>query len=54
MNYFENRPSTSIYEILYRKMTRIVLVGLGYVGLSIALEFASYFKVVGLLLIRPE
>ncbi|MCB0408981.1 MAG: nucleotide sugar dehydrogenase [Flavobacteriales bacterium] len=37
----------SIYEKLKNKETKIAVIGLGYVGLPIALEFARSMKVVG-------
>ncbi len=37
----------NIYEKLVKKEATIALVGLGYVGLPIALEFAKSFKVIG-------
>ncbi len=37
----------SLYERLCNKEARLALVGLGYVGLPIALEFANHFKVIG-------
>jgi UDP-N-acetyl-D-glucosamine/UDP-N-acetyl-D-galactosamine dehydrogenase len=36
-----------IYEALLQKEKKIAVIGLGYVGLPIALEFAKYFSVVG-------
>ena len=36
-----------IYENLIKKEAKLALVGLGYVGLPIALEFAKRVKVVG-------
>lgn len=36
-----------IYESLKKKEAKLAVVGLGYVGLPIALEFAKRFKVVG-------
>lgn len=36
-----------IYNKLQAKETAISVIGLGYVGLPIALEFAKYFKVIG-------
>lgn len=36
-----------IYEKLKNKETQISVMGLGYVGLPIALEFAKHFKVIG-------
>ncbi len=38
----------NIYEKLKNKETRLSVIGLGYVGLPIALEFASVFDVIGL------
>jgi UDP-N-acetyl-D-galactosamine dehydrogenase len=37
----------SLSQKLHDKQTSIAVVGLGYVGLPIALEFAKYFKVIG-------
>jgi UDP-N-acetyl-D-glucosamine/UDP-N-acetyl-D-galactosamine dehydrogenase len=37
----------SIYERLFKKEAKISLIGLGYVGLPIALEFAKKFSVIG-------
>lgn len=42
-----------MYNELVRKKTRLSLIGLGYVGLPIALEFAKKIKVVGFD-IRPD
>lgn len=43
-----NRTSQkAIYDRLCKKEATIALVGLGYVGLPIALEFAKSFKVIG-------
>ena len=39
--------SNSIYNKLVNKETTIAVIGLGYVGLPIALEFARKIKVVG-------
>lgn len=39
--------SSSIYNKLIRKETSLAVIGLGYVGLPIALEFARKVKVVG-------
>lgn len=36
-----------MYEELIQKQKRIGVIGLGYVGLPIALEFAKYFSVIG-------
>ncbi|CCH51608.1 nucleotide sugar dehydrogenase [Fibrisoma limi BUZ 3] len=36
-----------MYEELLQKQKRIAVVGLGYVGLPIALEFARHFRVIG-------
>lgn len=38
---------TTMYEQLLRKERKIAVIGLGYVGLPIALEFANYFSVIG-------
>lgn len=43
----------SMYNDLVRKKTKLSLIGLGYVGLPIALEFAKKIKVVGFD-IRPD
>ena len=43
----------SVYNDLVRKKTKLSLIGLGYVGLPIALEFAKKIKVVGFD-IRPD
>ena len=37
----------NIYDKLVKKETKLALIGLGYVGLPIALEFAKKIKVVG-------
>ena len=42
--YSQNR---NLYKRLCDKQATIALVGLGYVGLPIALEFAKSFKVIG-------
>ena len=39
--------NNSIYNKLVKKETTLALIGLGYVGLPIALEFARKIKVVG-------
>ncbi len=39
--------SNSIYNKLIQKETKLAVIGLGYVGLPIALEFAKKIKVVG-------
>lgn len=39
--------SNSIYKQLIQKETKLAVIGLGYVGLPIALEFARKIKVVG-------
>ena len=39
--------SNSIYQKLTNKETKLAVIGLGYVGLPIALEFARTIKVVG-------
>ncbi|MEY4106338.1 MAG: hypothetical protein RL181_680, partial [Bacteroidota bacterium] len=36
-----------IYQQLLRKEKAIAVVGLGYVGLPLALEFARHFRVIG-------
>lgn len=36
-----------IFEALIKKETKMAVVGLGYVGLPIALEFAKHFSVIG-------
>jgi UDP-N-acetyl-D-galactosamine dehydrogenase len=36
-----------IFSLLEQKQATLAVVGLGYVGLPIALEFARYFKVIG-------
>lgn len=38
---------SSMYEKLVKKETKLAVIGLGYVGLPIALEFAKKIKVVG-------
>ena len=43
----------NIYERLVKKETKLAVIGLGYVGLPIALEFAKKIKVVGFD-IRPD
>ena len=42
-----NTKESSVYERLCKKEATLALVGLGYVGLPIALEFAKDFKVIG-------
>jgi UDP-N-acetyl-D-glucosamine/UDP-N-acetyl-D-galactosamine dehydrogenase len=37
----------SIYEKLFKKETKLAVIGLGYVGLPIALEFAKKISVIG-------
>ena len=37
----------SVYEKLLSKDAKLAVIGLGYVGLPIALEFAKQIKVVG-------
>ena len=37
----------NLYEQLINKQTKLSVIGLGYVGLPIALEFAKKIKVVG-------
>jgi UDP-N-acetyl-D-galactosamine dehydrogenase len=37
----------SIYRSLLNKKAKISVIGLGYVGLPLALEFAKYFEVIG-------
>ncbi|WP_211252711.1 nucleotide sugar dehydrogenase [Crocinitomix catalasitica] len=39
--------SQNIYEKLVNKETKLAVIGLGYVGLPIALEFAKQIKVIG-------
>ena len=39
--------SNSIYNRLLSKEAKLAVIGLGYVGLPIALEFARKIKVVG-------
>ena len=39
--------NNSIYQKLINKETKLAVIGLGYVGLPIALEFARTIKVVG-------
>jgi UDP-N-acetyl-D-galactosamine dehydrogenase len=36
-----------MYESLLKKEKSIAVIGLGYVGLPLALEFAKHFKVIG-------
>jgi UDP-N-acetyl-D-glucosamine/UDP-N-acetyl-D-galactosamine dehydrogenase len=36
-----------MYKELLKKKKKIAVIGLGYVGLPLALEFAKYFKVIG-------
>mgnify|MGYP001415231637 CR=1 FL=1 len=36
-----------MYQDLIDKKKKIAVIGLGYVGLPIALEFAKYFSVIG-------
>ncbi|MCF0206708.1 MAG: nucleotide sugar dehydrogenase [Bacteroidales bacterium] len=42
-----------MYEALVKKETKLSVIGLGYVGLPIALEFSKYFEVVGFD-VKPE
>jgi UDP-N-acetyl-D-galactosamine dehydrogenase len=42
-----------MYEKLLKKETKLSLVGLGYVGLPIALEFAKKIKVVVIIRVCP-
>ena len=42
-----NSSAHSIYERLCKKEATIAVVGLGYVGLPIAIEFAKHFRVIG-------
>jgi UDP-N-acetyl-D-glucosamine/UDP-N-acetyl-D-galactosamine dehydrogenase len=37
----------TLYEDLLHKKAKIAVIGLGYVGLPLALEFAKYFEVIG-------
>lgn len=37
----------SIYNSLENKTAKVAVIGLGYVGLPLALEFAKYFEVIG-------
>ena len=37
----------NIYESLKNKESQICVIGLGYVGLPVALEFAQYYRVIG-------
>ena len=37
----------AIFNKLLEKGTKISVIGLGYVGLPLALEFANYFSVIG-------
>ena len=43
----ETIPTSQLFEQLKAKKKSIAMVGLGYVGLPLALELARYFKVVG-------
>ena len=43
----------NIYDKLLKKETKLSVIGLGYVGLPIALEFAKNIKVIGFD-IKPE
>lgn len=36
-----------MYQALIKKNKQVAVIGLGYVGLPLALEFAKYFKVIG-------
>ena len=36
-----------MFQQLLKKENQIAIIGLGYVGLPIALEFAKYFRVIG-------
>ena len=42
-----NKNNFQIYDDLVAKKKAISVIGLGYVGLPIALEFAKHFKVIG-------
>lgn len=44
---FKTLQKSSVYERICNHETSIALIGLGYVGLPIALEFAKDFKVIG-------
>ena len=37
----------SIYNSLVNRESKVAVLGLGYVGLPLALEFAKYFDVIG-------
>ncbi len=39
---------SNVYEDLMAKKTKLAVLGLGYVGLPVALEFAKHFSVIGL------
>ena len=43
-----------IYNRLKNKETKIAVIGLGYVGLPIALEFAKKLKLLALILTKNE
>jgi len=43
----DNTAFAAMYEQLLKKERKIAVIGLGYVGLPIALEFAKYFSVIG-------
>jgi UDP-N-acetyl-D-glucosamine/UDP-N-acetyl-D-galactosamine dehydrogenase len=42
-----NYNKSAVYQELIEKKKKIGVIGLGYVGLPIALEFAKYFSVIG-------
>lgn len=50
----QNVVETNIFEQLLTRTAKIAVVGLGYVGLPIALEFAKYFNVVGFDINKPK
>lgn len=45
---------TSIYQRLAQRQAKLAVVGLGYVGLPIALEFAKHFSVIGFDISEPR
>ena len=44
----------SLYEKIVNKEEKLALVGLGYVGMPIAVEFAKHINVIGLTLMRQK
>lgn len=50
--FMRNRMAMGIYDRLCSRQTSVGVVGLGYVGMPIALEMAKHFNVVGFDLIK--